>query len=69
MRLEVAKRDYCNAYFNYELMNPPVMANENDWTKIRKYDVRVKELSCFQNNDSIKFIDGIFVVELVKTKK
>lgn len=59
----VATWDYYKAYFGYVLMNPAVMAEEEDWTALRKNKV-VKHMPSYPEDGSIKIVKGTLVVKL-----
>ena len=61
--LGVASWDYYRAYFDYILMNPAVMAEEDDWYSMRR-NAFVRKMPAFPAEGSIAMVKGILVVKL-----
>ncbi|MCD8010057.1 MAG: glucosyltransferase domain-containing protein [Lachnospiraceae bacterium] len=58
-----ASRNYYQAYFEYVLLNPAVMAENSVWTELRGSE-EVAAMPCYPEEGSLAFIDGVLVVKL-----
>ena len=54
---------YYQAYFDYVLGTPILLAEASLWRDIEKSDF-VKQLPCFPDKDCIAMYDGVLVVKL-----
>ena len=61
--LGAAKRDYYQAYFDYVLQNPAIMADEEAWDEMQDKPL-VEEMPSYPEEGCIKMMDGILVVKL-----
>ncbi|MCD8053514.1 MAG: glucosyltransferase domain-containing protein [Lachnospiraceae bacterium] len=58
-----ASRNYYQAYFEYVLLNPAVMAEASVWTELRGSE-EVAAMPCYPEEGSFAIIDGVLVVKL-----
>lgn len=56
-------RIYYEAYFNYVMLNPIKLTEQEKWNKM-KTNEEVKEMKSYPDNECIKMIDNILVVKL-----
>lgn len=58
-----ASRNYYQAYFDYVLLNPAVMAETSVWNELRGSE-EVAAMPSYPEEGSLTFIDGVLVVKL-----
>lgn len=61
--LGAAGRNYYQAYFDYVLMNPAVIADTDTWNEMQT-NSEVDEMPCYPEEGSIAIVDGVLVVKL-----
>lgn len=54
---------FYQAYFDYVLQNPAVMADSETWSQMQS-DNRVRSMPCYPTDGSIEMIDGCIVIKL-----
>ncbi|MCD7883738.1 MAG: glucosyltransferase domain-containing protein [Lachnospiraceae bacterium] len=58
-----ASHDYFQAYFDYVLLNPAVMADLDTWNEVRQ-SKEVRAMPSYPDEGSIAMMDGVLVVKL-----
>lgn len=61
--LGAAERTYYQAYFDYILLNPAIMADSETWTQMQECDESAS-MPCYPEEGSVAIIDGVMVVKL-----
>ncbi len=61
--LGASLRGYYQAYFDYILLNPAIMADSETWSQMQTKD-EVIAMPCYPEEGSVEIIDGIIVVKL-----
>ena len=58
-----ASRGYYQAYFDYILLNPAIMADYETWSQMQTNE-EVKAMPCYPQEGSVAIIDDVIVVKL-----
>ena len=61
--LGAASRGYYQAYFDYILLNPAIMADYETWSQMQTNE-EVKAMPCYPQEGSVAIIDDVIVVKL-----
>ncbi len=61
--LGAASRRYYQAYFDYILLNPAIMAEQEIWSQMQTHE-KMKDMPCYPQEGSIAIIDKVLVVKL-----
>lgn len=61
--LGAASKNFYQAYFDYILQTPVMIADSEIWDKVKE-NILVKEMPCYPEKDCMQMINDIFVVKL-----